>query len=87
MSAGVREVNPGKDDSKSVEVNVAVDGPVYLFKGRVTAAEAARGITEGNEGFELVATGTARGSMLVEGRYGSFTLYAPNGAEGFVRVT
>lgn len=86
----VREISPEMDTGCTMEVNVVEGGPVYVFRSRVTADEAIRGMEANNEGFIAGASGTAKAQLSTEAQFGSVTLFNNNAIDdaiGFLRVT
>lgn len=86
LAGEVVEVQPvPMDNACTMELVVVEGGPAFFFRGRKTAAEAAALVEEGR--FDLAASGTSKGSLGADQRYGNGTVFAAVETVGYVRVT
>lgn len=82
----VAYMKPAGDKATKLKLTVTRGGPVFLFKGRLTAEEAYRRSHEaGAISFDLSSSGGEDSELGVSERYGMFTLHSDNESVGFVR--
>lgn len=70
----VFELEPGPEGERQLEIVCVQGGPVFLFYGRISAADALKAVESNPPGFDLSASGTAKAARGL-GRSGVATLF------------